>query len=223
MYQDHSAIYNAGLLPWVEKLSGFSAEHIQQLINKPALDVPAEAREILEKHQWATAARAICMRAPTDDPEKWRPALPPDRVPIVLTFNQENSDAIGYTPDAAPAADYNHFPRYKYIGVDEEGRHQFINSVLRQKKDNPKEWTVGYELVVLLGQGAFVSLYVGNDGNNPELPKEFREVRLNKNLATAYTEVIRDIEGAIHAGGDRTKLDIHLANYSGHLATLKAT
>ncbi len=224
MYQDHSEITNPELLPWVEKLSGLASEQIRELISRPALDVPVEVRGILERHQWATASRAICMRTSEDDPEKWRNALPPDRVPIVLTFSGNLSSQQGYTPDAAPAADYNHFPNYKYIGVDEENRHQFINTVLRVKKDNPTERTTGSELVVILGEGKFVSLYLGNDGMNTELPKEFREVRLNKDLKTTYEEVIANLRKEIASLplGDREKLDVHLINYRAHLAALQA-
>jgi len=228
MYQNYSTVTNTELLPWVEKLSGFSLEQIKALIDKPALNVPDEARGILEKHQWATAARAICMRAPGDDPETWRNALPPDRVPIVLTFNQECSNPQGYAPSAAPAIEHDHFPNYKYIGVDEEGRHMFINSVLRVKRDKSEKDekdTVGSELIVLLGEGKFVSLYLGNDGDNLELPKEFREVRLNKDLPTTYKEVLADITKEMealpeNAADARAKLNTHLLNYQGYLAAL---
>lgn len=222
MYKNQRAIENPELQPWVKFLSGLGKKKIKDYIDRPALEVPAEARALLERHKWATAARAICMRAPTDDPEIWRNAVPADRVPIVLTFNKGNSTERGYAPAADPAAEYNHYPDYKYIGPDQKGRHQFINAVTRKHQTKEDDVTVGHELIVLMGQGKFVSLYLGNDGKTKDLPAEFREVRLNTDLETAFKQVMTDIAKAIFAASVKSDLEkmkelmAHMDNYLSH-------
>lgn len=227
MYKDYSAITNPVLLPWVEKLSHMGPSEIdgyRQKFEQP-LEVPPEARSFLEHHDWATAARAICMRAPTDNPDLWRNATPPDRVPIVQDFKNAEKTPYGYKFTSSPAADYNHQNEYRYIGRDDQGNYQFVNTVTRSHKTDKDDVTVGRELLVLSPTGEAVTMYLGNDGRTPGLPAAFREVRVLGDLRTAYTAVLSDINKADNAlPSDDTKgkaaLQVHRQNYQGHLDRL---
>lgn len=200
MYRNYSAITNPELQAAVRRVAGFTAEQIEaiKLAGKvtgerygiPMAEgmrdqVPAEVRQILEKTPLATKLRAICMRAPGDNPEEWRNAVPADRVPIVLDFQNAEKTACGYRFKSSPAADYDHANDYRYIGRDSHGNYQLFNPVLRSHRTDQADVGVLDELLLVSTKGSVVAMGLGNDGKMKRLPAEFREARILADVPTA--------------------------------------
>ena len=205
MYSDRSAITNPALRPWADFLSDLTTEQItglQTIHDGAAKIAPPAAAEALTRYEWATAARAICYRTKTDSQDVWRNTTPPDRQPILITFKEEAEPGV-YQADGK-AAKFDHGYRTFYIGTPEEhgdllkgfpkitdgqSPHLWLNVVRRVSQEDGGNATVGYELLVMLGD-RFVTLYLDNEGGAAtDLPKEYREVRVWKEKSVAAAEV----------------------------------
>lgn len=225
---DYSDVKDQTLLPYLQWLSGLTAEQKQAFTSSPTV-ASEEAGRGLMSIQWTTAARFACNRNKDRVDNVWEQYTNPDNQPIPYKFQPKEGAASGteFVSDG-PAERFTHDVAYRSIGsvnINGQEHEAFVSTVIRQEIGKPENITKGHELIIKIADGKMISLYLSNDGASSDLPAEFLEARFLERADIAMNKVLASVGKAL--GGElkperRTHLEGVQARYEQHLVRLTA-